>query len=441
MRSEPEGGSGIQREMSRSLRIREDGRMIGHCRRNGFRGWDRFERLSRRWTSSWWTASAYGFIRRTLVQFRYHSLSKADRGTVRAYLAKMTGLSRAQLTRLIRQHRDTGRVEDRRGRPPAKPFERRYTASDIRLLAQVDGTLGQMSGPATRAVMRRQFEVFGKESFERLARLSNGHLYNLRQSQTYQRRRSTFTKTQPTQVAIGERRKPDPNGRPGFLRVDTVHQGDRDSAKGLYHINIVDRHSMAARGYGRGHERFLLPVLQALLSAYPFSVQGFHSDNGSEYINHQTANQPAPHRPVHQVPAPPFQRQRPGHAAVVPRCLGYAHIPKRRSRGRRSNRPQRTGPWTSPPPSSPCPTPRAISSPPQLDALAYATLALRPSMTPATNCASFTTTPHPPPPDPLPPLPPLGATLRRRPAFLQIPPVPSIRPKLTNSPLLHPPLP
>ena len=128
--------------------------------------------------------SAYGFIRRTLVQFRYHSLSKADRGTVRAYLAKMTGLSRAQLTRLIGQHRDTGRVEDRRGRPPAKPFERRYTASDIRLLAQVDATLGQMSGPATRAVMRRQFEVFGKESFERLARLSNGHLYNLRQSQT-----------------------------------------------------------------------------------------------------------------------------------------------------------------------------------------------------------------------------------------------------------------
>ena len=50
-----------------------------------------------------------GFIRRTLVQFRYHSLSKADRGTVRAYLAKMTGVSRAQLTRLIGQHRDTGR--------------------------------------------------------------------------------------------------------------------------------------------------------------------------------------------------------------------------------------------------------------------------------------------------------------------------------------------
>ena len=280
--------------------------------------------------------SAYGFIRRTLVQFGYRSLGKADKGTVRAYLGKMTGFSRAQLTRLIGQHRDTGRVEDRRGRPPAKPFERRYTASDIRLLAQVDGTLGQMSGPATRAVMRRQFEVFGKESFERLARLSNGHLYNLRQSQTYQRRRSTFTKTQPTQVAIGERRKPDPNGRPGFLRVDTVHQGDRDSAKGLYHINIVDQvtqwqHVGTVEAIS---ERFLLPVLQALLSAYPFSVQGFHSDNGSEYINHQTANL------LNQLHIGQFTKSRPRHsndnalvegknAAVVRKCLGYAHIPKR----------------------------------------------------------------------------------------------------------------
>ena len=280
--------------------------------------------------------SAYGFIRRTLVQFGYRSLGKADKGTVRAYLGKMTGFSRAQLTRLIGQHRDTGRVEDRRGRPPAKPFERRYTASDIRLLAQVDGTLGQMSGPATRAVMRRQFEVFGKESFERLARLSNGHLYNLRQSQTYQRRRSTFTKTQPTQVAIGERRKPDPNGRPGFLRVDTVHQGDRDSAKGLYHINIVDQvtqwqHVGTVEAIS---ERFLLPVLQALLSAYPFSVQGFHSDNGSEYINHQTANL------LNKLHIGQFTKSRPRHsndnalvegknAAVVRKCLGYAHIPKR----------------------------------------------------------------------------------------------------------------
>ena len=118
----------------------------------------------------------------------------------------MTGLSRAQLTRLIGQHRETGRIEDRRGGAPACPFERRYTRTDIRLLAAVDAAMGQMSGPATRALMRRQYEVFGDERFERLAGLSNGHLYNLRRSVTYRRRRTVVAKTQATHNAIGQRR-------------------------------------------------------------------------------------------------------------------------------------------------------------------------------------------------------------------------------------------
>ena len=37
--------------------------------------------------------------------------------------------------------------------------------------------MGQRSGSATRALMRRQYEVFGDKRFERLAGLSNGHLY------------------------------------------------------------------------------------------------------------------------------------------------------------------------------------------------------------------------------------------------------------------------
>ena len=119
-------------------------------------------------------ASAYDFIRRTLVRFGYRTLGKVDRGLVRRYLAKMTGRSRAQLTRLIRQYRETGRVVDRRAKPPAKPFARRYTLADIRWLAQVGAALGTMSGPATRAVMRRQFEVFGGPRFKRLVRLSIG---------------------------------------------------------------------------------------------------------------------------------------------------------------------------------------------------------------------------------------------------------------------------
>ena len=124
--------------------------------------------------------SVYEFVRRALVRLDYAGLGKSDKGLVRRYLAKVTGLSRAQLTRLIGQHRETGRIEDRRGGAPACPFERRYTRADIRLLAAVDAAMGQMSGPATRALMRRQYEVFDDERFERLAGLSNGHLYNPR---------------------------------------------------------------------------------------------------------------------------------------------------------------------------------------------------------------------------------------------------------------------
>ena len=158
--------------------------------------------------------AAYEFIRRTLVRFDYPTLSKPDKGVIGRYLAKMTGLSRAQMTRLVGQHRATGRVTDRRGGAPVRPFERRYTGADIRLLAEVDAALGDMSGPATRAVMRREFEVFGQRRFERLARLSNGRLYNLRRSHTYQRKRTTFTKTRPTPVAIGEAASPGSKGSP-----------------------------------------------------------------------------------------------------------------------------------------------------------------------------------------------------------------------------------
>ena len=100
--------------------------------------------------------SAYGFVRRTLVRFRYHAQGKSAKGLLRAFLGKATGLSRSQLARLIRQHRDTGAVADRRG-PPARPFQRRYTQADIRLLAKVDGLLGQASGPSTRKSLRRMF--------------------------------------------------------------------------------------------------------------------------------------------------------------------------------------------------------------------------------------------------------------------------------------------
>jgi len=86
---------------------------------------------------------------------------------------------------------------------------------------------------------------------------------------------------------MGERRKPDPRGRPGYLRVDTVHQGNHDGQAGLYHINAVDTVTQwqVVGCVETISERHLIPVLEAMLHQFPFLLLGFHCDNGSEFIN------------------------------------------------------------------------------------------------------------------------------------------------------------
>ena len=277
---------------------------------------------------------AYGFVRRTLVRFRHTTLDKPSKGLLRRFLGKVTGLSRAQLTRLIGQYRATGRIEDRR-RGPARPFERRYTAADVRLLAETDEILGGLCGAATRRVMQRQFEVFGDRRFERLAGLSNSHLYRLRGSTSYRRRRTSMAKTRPVRIAIGERRKPHPGGRPGFVRVDSVHQGDLDGEKGIYLINVVDEVTQYefVGAVEAISEAFLLPVLEALIDAFPFRIIGFHADNGSEYINHRVAWL------LDKLHVEEFTKSRPRHSndnalaeskngTVIRHYLGRAHIPR-----------------------------------------------------------------------------------------------------------------
>ena len=202
----------------------------------------------------------------------------------------MAGLSRAQVTRLLRQHRTTGAIADRRG--PRRPFPRRYTKADIGLLAEVDALHGTLSGPATRQLCIRALHVFGDHRFEHLAAISNGHLYNLRHSTSYRRRRGTMpATTRPVHIAIGERRRPRPAGQPGYLRVDTVHQGDLDGIKGLYHLNLVDEVTQFqfVGSLERIETPCLAPVLEALLRAFPFTVRGFHADNGTEFINRKVA--------------------------------------------------------------------------------------------------------------------------------------------------------
>jgi hypothetical protein len=180
----------------------------------------------------------YAWMECVLRAQNYGDLGKGDRGVVRAYVEKLTGMSAAQMTRLIRGFLDQGVVR-------AAPYERHrfrtlYTPEDVGLLAEVDRVHERLSGPATRYLLRRASEQYGDPRYARLAKISVAHLYNLRASARYRNQAAVFEPTRPAATAIGERRRPDPHGRPGFLRVDTVHQGDWDGAKGVYHINAVD---------------------------------------------------------------------------------------------------------------------------------------------------------------------------------------------------------
>jgi len=231
----------------------------------------------------------YGWVNQTLRQQDYSRLTRASKGLVRRYVAKMTGLSRAQVTRLIGCYQQGGEVRPRAYR--RHRFPQRYTRADIELLAAVDEAHETLSGPATQKILQRALHDFGEARFTRLARLSVAQLYRLRKSRTYRQRRVAYQPTRPTQVAIGERRRPEPQGRPGYLRVDTVHQGDRDGAKGLYHINAVDEVTQwqVVGATAQISEAWLLPVLEAMLEQFPFRIRGFHSDNGSEFINKDVA--------------------------------------------------------------------------------------------------------------------------------------------------------
>lgn len=231
----------------------------------------------------------YKWVEGTLVRHQYNSLRKPDKGVVRLYLAQMTGLSRAQVTRLVSGYQQTGQVI-------ATSYQRRrfpsvYTAADVDLLAYVDRAHGNLSGPATRRILEREYVEYGQAAYQRLAGISVAHLYRLRGTSAYRKRNTTYQPTRPTPIPIGERRKPQPQSRPGYLRVDTVHQGDQDGNKGLYHINAVDEVTqwevVAATPYIS--EFWLLPVLEAMLQQFPFVIRGFHSDNGSEYVNYPVA--------------------------------------------------------------------------------------------------------------------------------------------------------
>ena len=276
---------------------------------------------------------SYEWIGKVLGKFKYFSEPKKNRGIIKRYIMMMTGYSDGAVDKMIARKKETGRVFVKERTQPQ--FERVYTSEDIALLAEVDNAEGRRTGGALKKTLADMFSVYGDKRFKRLAKISISHIYNLRGLRQYGSKSLTYTKTNSASVDIGIRKKPQPYGKPGFLRVDSVHQGDLDKQKGVYHINLVDEVTqgeivVTVEGIS---EQFLKPALQDALDQFSFMILGFHSDNGSEYINKVVARllqklliEQTKSRSRHTNDNALVEGK---NCAVVRKHFGYMHIPKK----------------------------------------------------------------------------------------------------------------
>lgn len=279
------------------------------------------------------TEEVYKWITDILVRLRYTHLKKKEKGIVRKYLALYSGYTESHTDTLIAQYRRSGKVVRAKRTQPT--FEHLYTTDDIALLAEFAEAYEHQNGNALKKAMWEMYHDFGDERFERLAVLSVSHLYNLKKTKLFKEKTLSYTKTLPTQTPIGERKKPYPGGKPGYIRVDSVHQGDRDKEKGVFHITLVDevtQHEITACVEGIS-EAFLAPALEEALDSFPFIIHNFHSDNGSEYINKTVARLLEKLR-IHQTKSRPRKSNdnalaESKNGAVVRKHMGRMHIPKK----------------------------------------------------------------------------------------------------------------
>jgi transposase InsO family protein len=273
------------------------------------------------------------FVVTVIKRYRYFKLTKRQRGTLFAYMQRLTGYSRQHLSRLIAQYRDTQSLKPRK-RVSRTCFRCVYGPEDVALLAEVDSLHDTLSGPATKVLFIRAYTLFGDQRFTRLSQISVSHLYNLRGSDRYRKHRVVYRGTRPAPVAIAVRKAPAPQGLPGYIRIDTVHQGDQDGMKGVYHINAVDIITQweLVAAVEQISEAYLLPVIALLLDGFPFEILGFHSDCGSEYVNHKVAE-------LLEKLRVEFTKSRPRqtndnalaeckNGAVIRKAMGYSHIPQ-----------------------------------------------------------------------------------------------------------------
>ncbi len=274
------------------------------------------------------------WIRERLLRFKYRTLKKQEKGILIEYIQLMTGCGLRTVKNHIKAYNN--------GKELCYTYKRNcfpavYTNTDRELLAETDTLHSRLNGKATRNILLSEF-LAGDKRYKRLSHISCAHIYNLRRSRVYREQVQVQGKTNPVQSNIGERRKPEPNGTPGYIRVDTVHQGDhKDGTKGLYHINLVDevtqwQISMTVEAISEFH---LIPVLKEALDSFPFIIKNFHSDNGSEYINRAVMNL-LNKLIIKQTKSRPRRSNDNGlveskNGSTIRKHLGHWHIPKKYS--------------------------------------------------------------------------------------------------------------
>ena len=227
------------------------------------------------------------WIKKRLLRFKYIKLNRKEKGIVKEYLKLITGLKDRTIKSHIMAYTKCKTIGDRYKR---NCFTKKYTKEDEELLAETDNLHSRLNGIATRMICKKMYKE-GDNSYKNLSEISTAHLYNLRKTNIYKNVSTTVSKTQAVNRNIGERKKPQPKGLPGFIRVDTVHQGDLNGEKGVYHINLVDEVTqwdvmIAVEGIS---EEFLIEAIEGAMSYFPFEIINFHSDNGSEFINYKIA--------------------------------------------------------------------------------------------------------------------------------------------------------
>jgi transposase InsO family protein len=275
----------------------------------------------------------YEFVDGILKRFAYSRLKRREKGIVIKFLRKISGYSRQQLTRMIERHSECGELK--RFQKTTNGFEKLYTDEDIRVLAQLDKRHDTPNGFMVKKLCERAFHEFGDLSYVRLSAISIAHIYNLRKSSGYKKIRVRYEKTKSKKgIHIGERRKPIANGNPGYIRIDTVHQGDLDGGKGVYHVNAVDEVTQfeIVVSVEKISEAYLIPALQILIDSFPFKIINFHSDNGGEYINYTVARllnklniEMTKSRSRHSNDNALAEGK---NAAIVRKTFGYSHIPQ-----------------------------------------------------------------------------------------------------------------